>query len=479
MSIRCAYYIFLKVGLWIVSRERERQGQKMEDMIEFDSSSPIDMNADSKWAGELDISEDCLVRQILDCCWRLTCSFCLDPSSDRMVAKGINFSRTQLEYTWKGDEIPRDSPLSPRSGTRNHLLFSAQAMHRLHNVFYLLFHIVQPSKETHVRVITLPVRFEDLHISHVGKTPSPRLDRQHSVTTDDMGGCKVSFTYNVRMYTPNELCNEDIILYIKDVKLEFSNINNIKDLTLSSGEKVTMRVHGREYAGRANSIETRGQSRNYVWLSDPKRIVYPSDAQKKEEVQDLVEIGPQRRKKKKKKGSGRGRTKKKGSKKEESAANGDRVTMVSPRRGDTSRISIARVAYVPDNDESGNEEHMDTFFMIKEDGDDPLTLEFFNFRDYPATRKVVELPHSEVSEVYFREEMSKTRTGFKKVLKKINLGPAFGRKRSPRSVKKLEFAIDVGVTVTLLCNASDRGDFDVSGVSLQLEDYKSFFANEN
>jgi hypothetical protein len=288
-----------------------------------------------------------------------------------------------------------------------------------------------------------------------------------------MGGCEVSFTYNVRMYDSCDSRDgeEDIIIYIKDVKLKFSNINNVKDLTLSNGEKVIMRVHQREYAGRANSVETHGLSRNYVWLSDPKRTMFPDDAQMKEEVQDMNEIGPPRGKKKK--GSRKGR--KKDSRKEESAINGRHVTMSSPRKGDADDISIERRAYIPDNDEMGNEVHMDTFFMIKGDGDDPLILEFFNFCAYPVIKKVVELSHAEVTDVYFREKNPKKKTGFKRVLSKINLGPAFGRKRSPRAVKKLVFATEAGVTVTLLCNASDQMDFDVSGVSLQLDDYKGFF----
>lgn len=448
----------------------------MDEDIDFDSSSPISLSPGTIWLNDMEIPEGSLIRQLLGSKYKLTCTFCLDPSSDKMVAKGIDFSETQSVYMWRNKKSSKSRDDDPVPH-----LFNAQTTSRSNTSFYLLFHLEKPASNTHIRILTLPVEFGDLEFSRVGECPSPRMTRIFRTSTPELGGLDVSFTYTARIYPVEMGQQEDIIYNIADVTLKVMNTMAIRRMGSMNGQKVTMRVHGRDYAGRANSVSTRGLSRTYVWLSDPKRTPEEvSKDQMKEEVQDLMEIGSPREKKSPgRKSPGRKKVKK-GSKKEESPYNGTAPMLISPRRGDVGRLSLARCAYIPDNDEYGNPVPLEEFRVICGDEDeDPLLLEFYNFDSYPVSKRTISITYGEISEVYLRNTKLGKRSGLMSKLKKINIGPVFGRKRSPRAVKKLEFPVERGANVTLLCNAETPGEFKISGVSIQLKNYEEYFASPN
>lgn len=435
----------------------------MDDEIEFDSTSPISLSPSSIWLNDMEVPEGSLVRQLLKSRHKLTCTLCPNLEvEERMVAKGIDFSESQHIYLWKHKKRHSGSELGP-------YLFNIKTTTNSAVSFYLLFNLIKPASDARIRILTLPVHFESIEFSRVGECPSPRMLRIFRTRTPELEGCEVSMTYSARVYTDPKSQEEDIIYNILDVSLRITNTSAAKAMEGLGGQKVTMRAHGREYYGRANSVVTRGLSRTYSWVSNPKKEVEVTRDQMKKIVQDLTEIGsPREMKSPRRKSPGRKKMKK-------VSSNEVLPMLISPRTHENSRgTRMSRPSYIPDNDEYGNPMPMDEFFVILGDADhDPLILEFYNFERYPPSKRKISISFADILDMYLIGEaprLKKSGVG-SKLLAKVNLG----RKKSPRSTKKLDIQIEMGAIVTLVCNAVNASEFKITEVSLRLDNYETYF----
>lgn len=388
-----------------------------------------------------------LATEFPTCRWNLSCSF--RGSSTQSQTKGIPVEN-QSSFHWIGYD-PEALPHSPRKiSPRTEVLLVYHALPDVPPEFDLLFH-AENDHGTRIRVLYALIHFKDLCVSKVGKSPSPRLVHEHSVELDDYQGCRVSFTYNARKY-PIQNGTEgvgkgggDILLAIKEVRLEFYDIDRVKKLIALGGEKVTLRVLQKDYAGRPNTIATKGLGRSYVWSSDPTKGELHSTRQIEEELRDTTEI---------------------------------RLLSVTPTVHFHSSV-VETVLHVPDNDEYANLAHMTTFLVSDSmNGEESsFMLEFFNFGYNPPKRRVVRLTYSEILAEYFKgTTIPRSRcTIIRRTLQKLGLSPVFKR-RAPKMSKQVDFTTTRGATLTLSCTVTDMLEIEVSGISLYLPDYEGYFS---